>query len=248
VNWRRAIEAAVTPPGLCLLLLLAGMLLRSRRPRAAMALSLLGIATLWLASTPAIAGSLLRTLQSVPPLPATGALPTAQAIVVLSAEADREAPEFGGASVGALTLVRIRYAAALHRRTKLPVLTSGGRPGADLEPIANTMAEALTTEFSTPVRWREDRSKDTFENAKFSAELLKKDGVRTVLLVTHAWHLPRAIATFEAHGLEAIGAGTAYRGEPFVDASSWLPQASALRDTTFALHEWLGRAAYSVRR
>ena len=110
------------------------------------------------------------------------------------------------------------------------------------------MAKALETEFSVPVRWREDRSADTWENAKFSAELLQKDGVRRVLLVTHGWHLPRAIEAFAAHGIEAVGAGTGWRSEAVVDWTSWLPASAALRDTTFALHEWIGRLAYSVRR
>ncbi len=246
--WKRVIEAAITPPGLCIVLLLLALLLRARRPRGALTLALLAGALLWLAATPAVAGALLRTLQSVPPLPATGALPDAQAIVVLSAEGDRDGLEYGGATVGPLTLVRIRYAATLHRRTKLPLLTSGGRPGTGIEPLADSMARALEHEFSTPVRWRETASADTYENAKFSAALLQQAGVRRVLLVTHGWHLPRAIAAFSLHGIDAVGAGTGWRSKPVVDWSSWLPASSALRDTTFALHEWIGRLSYSVRR
>lgn len=244
---RRLIEAATVPPGLCLLLFALSLLLWRRRPRTSRALFGSAIALLWLASTPAVAGALLRTLQPIPPLAAEGPLPEAQAVVVLSAEADREAPEFGGASVGTMTLVRLRYAAALHRRTKLPVLTSGGRPGSDLEPLGSMMAKALETEFAVPVRWREDRSADTWENAAYSAELLKPAGVRRVLLVTHAWHLPRAVAAFRAHGIEAVGAGTAYRGPAVTSWTSFVPAPSALRDTGFALHEWYGRLFYAFR-
>lgn len=245
--WKRALEAAATPPGLCILLLVACVVLVRKKPRLAWVLFASGLASLWLASTPVVAGALLRTLQSVPPLLTEGPLPEAEAIVVLSAEADRQAPEYGGASVGALTLVRLRYAAALHKRTRLPLLTSGGRPGTDLEPLGTMMASVLESEFGAAVRWREDRSKDTFENAAFSAEMLKRDGIRRVFLVTHAWHLPRAIRAFSVHGIEAVGAGTAYRGPAFVDASSFLPSTAALRDTTFALHEWYGRFAYLFR-
>jgi uncharacterized SAM-binding protein YcdF (DUF218 family) len=245
--WKRALEAAATPPGLCILLLLAFVLLVRRRPRTAWILFAGGFSTLWFASTPIAAGALLRTLQTAPPLLATGPLPAAQAIVVLSAEADREAPEYGAASVGMMTLVRIRYAAALYKRTHLPVLTSGGRPGSDVEPLGSMMARVLEQEFDTPVRWREDRSADTWENAAFSAELLKKEGVTRVLLVTHAWHLPRSVRAFAAHGIEAIGAGTAYRSPAIVDWTSFVPSTTALRDTTFALHEWYGRLAYAFR-
>lgn len=244
---RRLIEAATVPPGLCLLLFALSLLLWRRRPRISRVLLCAGAGLLWLAATPAFAGSLLRTLQPIPPLPAEGPLPAAQAIVVLSAEADREAPEYGAATVGTMTLVRIRYAAALHRRTRLPLLTSGGRPGADLEPLGSMMARALEDEFGCQVRWREDRSADTWENAAFSAQLLKAAGVKRVLLVTHAWHLPRAIAAFGSHGIEAVGAGTAYRGPAVTGFSSFVPAASALRDTGFALHEWYGRLFYAFR-
>jgi len=244
---RRALEALTTPPGCCIALLLASALVRQRWPKLARWCTVLGIASLWLLSTPLCAGLLLRTLQSVPALPAEGALPAADAIVVLSAEADRLAPEFGGASVGALTLQRIRYAAALHRRTGLPVLTSGGRPGSELEPIAVTMARALEREFDTPVRWREERSADTWENAAFSAQLLQHDGVRTVMLVTHAWHLPRAIRCFAAQGLTVVPAPTAFRGPAYVDLGSLLPGTAGLRDSAFALHEWYGRFFYLFR-
>src|SRR5262245_6765000 len=244
---RRALEALTTPPGCCIALLLAGALARSRWPKLARWCTVLGIASLWLLSTPLCAGLLLRTLQGVPALPAAGALPAADAIVVLSAEGDRQAPEFGGATVGALTLQRIRYAAALHQRTGLPVLTSGGRPGSELEPLATSMANALEREFATPVRWREERSADTWENAEFSAELLRHDGVRTVMLVTHAWHLPRAIRCFSAQGLTVVPAPTAFRGPAWVDLGSLLPSTAGLRDSAFALHEWYGRFFYLFR-
>ncbi len=241
---RRAIEALTTPPGVCIVLLLLGICLGRRWPRLGRWLSIFGIAALWLASTPFVAGSLLRTLQTAPPLPADGPLPQAAAIVVLSAEADRDAPEYGGSTVGSMTLQRIRYAAVLHQRTGLPVLTSGGRPGFELEPIATTMARVLEAEFHTPVRWREERSADTWENAEFSAAMLKQAGVDTVLLVTHAWHLPRATRCFAAQGVTVVPAPTAFRGPAFVDGQSFWPTTAALRDTTFALHEWYGRIFY----
>ncbi|MGE3174028.1 MAG: YdcF family protein [Planctomycetota bacterium] len=245
--FRRLLEAFATPPGGCLVLLLAGLLLRRRWPRLGLGLQLAGLISLWLFSTPVFAGLLLGSLQTAPPLPATGPLPDAQAIVVLSAEADGDGFEYGGGTVGSLTLRRMRYAAVLHHRTGLPVLTSGGRPGTGLPPMAELMARTLEAEFRVPVRWQEGRSADTWENAKYSAELLAADGIRRVLLVTHAWHLPRAIRSFEHHGLTVVPAPTAFRGPCWVDALSLVPSASAVRDSALALHEWLGRLAYWFR-
>lgn len=243
---RRLLEALLLPTCSSLLLLAAGALVWRRRPRAGRALCAAGAVWLWLAATPFVAGALLRTLQPEP-LPAEGPLPAAQAIVVLAAEADREGAEYGGPVAGAMTLQRLRYGAALHRRTKLPVLVSGGRPGTGLPSLADLMARCLEEEFSVPVRWREGASGDTWENAERSAALLRADGVARVLLVSSAFHLPRAAACFRAHGIDVVPAPTALRGPPFDGALSFVPSWQALRDTSYALHEWVGRAAYAFR-
>jgi uncharacterized SAM-binding protein YcdF (DUF218 family) len=221
--------------------------LRRWRPRTGRALQVLAIVWLWLASTPVVAGALLWTLQGAPALPASGPLPPAGAIVVLSAEADCIGAEYGGPVVGAMTLQRLRYAAELHRRSGLPVLVSGGRPAAGAPSLAALMARTLTEEFTVPVRWREERSADTFENAAFAAALLRRDGVDRVLLVSTAWHLPRASSCFGAQGIDVVPAPTGFRGPPFESLLSLLPHWQALRDTGYALHEWLGRAWYALR-
>lgn len=244
---RRLVEALILPPCSALILLLAGTALRRRLPRGGLALQVAGVVWLWLASTPWVAGTLLGTLQGAPPLPPTGPLPPADAIVVLSAEADRHGEEYGGPVVGAMTLQRLRYAAALQHRTGLPVLVSGGRPGADAPSMAELMARTLRDEFSVPVRWLEERSADTWENAEYSAAMLAADGVERILLVTTAWHLPRAVPCFEAQGLQVVPAPTGFRGPPYQNALSFVPHWQALRDTGFALHEWIGRAWYAVR-
>lgn len=236
---RHLLEDLLLPPCSAVLLLLAGMLLARWRPRLARGLRLCAFAWLWLAATPAFAGALLGSLQQHPALPAYGPLPGADAIVVLSAEADPIADEYGRAVAGPMTMQRLRYGAWLHRRTGLPLLVSGGRCGADWS-LAGTMAQAAEREFGVPVRWREDRSRDTLENARHSAARLRDEGVRTVLLVTHAWHMPRAVACFEAMGLEVIAAPTGFRLPSAHGLGHWLPQWHGLRDTALALHEFAG--------
>lgn len=243
---KRLLETCLLPPLNGLLLLAAGLLLLRRRPRLGRGLLLAGGLLLWLLATPLCSGALLGALQDAAPLPADGPLPVADAIVVISAEADRYAPEYGGAVAGRYTMQRLRYAAALQRRTALPVLTAGGAPGTGLRPLGTLMAEALQQEFGVAARWREDRSADTWQNAAFAAELLRPDGVRRVFLVTHAWHMPRARACFEAQGLEVVPAPTGFRGPAWEGMSSLLPSASGMRDGALALHEWLGRVWYAV--
>ena len=124
------------------------------------------------------------------------------------------APEYGVDIVGATTLERVRYGAFLHHRTGKPVLVSGGQVQMRTTPIGIQMYETLTKEFNVPVRWTESRSMTTHENAAYSSELLKRDGVSRVLLVTHAWHMRRAMAAFRAEGLEPIAAPTRFIRPP----------------------------------
>ena len=245
---RRVVEICLTPPLLPLLMLCAGFLLRRRWRRLGTLLVASGMLLLWTLATPFVAGHLLRSLQTAAPLPSAGPLPAADAIVILSAETDEAAPEYGGAVIGPMTLRRVRYGAFLHRRTGLPILCSGGRLSASTPPVGELMRRALVDEFkNAEVRWTEGRSADTFENAKFSVELLQQAGVRSILLVTSAWHLPRASRCFEQLGITVIPAGTGYRGAPYEDWTSLLPQWPALRDSCLALHEIYGALWYRLR-
>jgi hypothetical protein len=95
------------------------------------------------------------------------------------------------------------------RESSLPVLVTGGAPfGGRAE--AESMREALERDFGVKVRWVETASRDTAENARLSAPLLKAAGVTRIALVSHGWHLPRAIELFEKQGIEVTPAPTAF--------------------------------------
>jgi uncharacterized SAM-binding protein YcdF (DUF218 family) len=95
--------------------------------------------------------------------------------------------------VGRLTLVRLAEAASMQRRTGLPILVSGGRPENADDSLANMMSTVRQDDSHIAVRWREDRSSNTYENAAFSAELLRRANVPSALLVTNRWHMARAL-------------------------------------------------------
>lgn len=240
------LEALLLPPLNGTALVLLGLALRRWMPRVGSLFAWAGALLLLVLSLPVTGGTLMATLQHDAALPAEGPLPAAEAIVVVSAESDTVGAEFGGPTVGRFTLQRIRYAAALHRRTGLPVLTSGGVPARDVEPIAESMARTMEQELGATVRWRENRSADTWENARFSADLLREAGVRRILLVTHAFHMPRALHCFRAQGLEVVAAPTAFRGPAWEDLRSLKPSWSGMRDSSLALHEHLGMLWYRL--
>jgi uncharacterized SAM-binding protein YcdF (DUF218 family) len=164
---------------------------------------------------------------------------TAQAIVVLGGGTRRNAPEYGGDTLGRLTLERVRYGALVAKATKLPVLVSGGRLSGAMQSEATLMSDALEHEYGVPVRWREPRSRNTHENAQRSAAVLKPDGVTRVVLVAHAIDMPRAAAEFAVAGIDVIPAATGLPSSRPIVAWDWLPSLYALQDSRDALYELL---------
>lgn len=243
---RMLLESLLLPPGCVLALAALGVLLLRWKPRAGRALLIAAGALLWLLATPVVAGLLLSTLQTAPALPVTGELPPARAIVVLSAEADPETPEYGHAAPGRDTLVRVRYGARLHRRTGLPILVTGGAAVPGQTPVAVTMQRMLEEDLGARVRWVDSTASNTFENAVQAAALLAPEGIDRVYLVTHAWHMPRARASFEARGIHVVPAPTGFRGRPWQGLRSLVPSWTGIRDSHHAAHEWLGRLYYAM--
>lgn len=241
------IHLLLLPPGLqCLLGLLALILAWRGRRRLAAMLAMLALTSLYLLATPMGASWLARPLearvlplQDLTQLRATGW----QAVVVLGGGRTPQAPEFGGQDVASpQVLSRLRYAARVQRHSGLPLLVTGGALQSGQRPEAELMAESLRDDFAVPVRWMEPLARTTRENAELSAGHLHALGLRRIVLVSHAGHLPRALADFERAGFSVLPAPTQFTP----DAASlsaierWTPQHEALGDSRRALHEWLG--------
>ena len=246
-----AIKTLCSLPGVLLVPLLAGALLLRRSKRAGWSVIALTLALAWTLSTPFVGAGLLRALQSEPAIPPerdrAALRAAADAIVVLAAEQRPESPEFPIPAVGPMTLERLRYAAELARRSGLPVCTSGGVPQLGAPALADAMAEVLEHDYGVAVRWREGRSGDSLGNALESAALLAPAGVERVYVVTHAWHMPRALYAFRQAGLEPVPAPTAFRGPAHVTPRSFWPSARGLSESALAWHELLGLVYYRLR-
>lgn len=237
---------ALLPPLSLVLLLVAGLVVHRRRPRLAMALILVAAAALYALSTPWVSGVLLESLEISAPLdPAQ--LDTADAIVVLGGGRRLNAAEYGGDTLKGLALERLRYGARLHRASALPLLVTGGRPGGGTRAEGRIMQRILEDEYGLSPHWVEDAATTTWDNARLSAPLLKEAGVRRVVLVSHAWHLRRAVPLFEAQGLEVVPAGIQFSSTRVDDVFDLVPTPAGLRDSSFALHEWLGILWYKLR-
>jgi uncharacterized SAM-binding protein YcdF (DUF218 family) len=240
-----AAAALALPPTSLILLALVGLAWSRRSRRLGLGLAYVSLIGLLALGTGAVAQALIRTLE-VPPLGDARAA-GAQAIVILSGGRSRGAPEWGGETVRAFTLQRVRYGARLARETGLPILVTGGKPGGGRHAEAELMRDLLRDEFGIAPRWVEAASDTTYDNARLSAALLLPAGVERVLLVTDAWHMPRARPAFERHGLKVTPAPTGYLGQAASRPLDLVPNAESLRIAHIALREWLGIAWYRLR-
>lgn len=238
---KKLLAALILPPAGPLLLALCGLWLTRAKSwrwqhggRWLATLSLLGLLLL---SLPFVGNALMAPLEPHPPI-APEQLLRVQAIVILGGGSYHAAPEYGGDTVGYTTLERLRYGARLARQSGLPLLVSGGAPyGGRAE--AESMKAALEQDFGVKVRWVETASRDTAENASLSAPLLKAAGVARIALVSHGWHLPRAVPLFAKQGFKVIPAPTVFStpaADPLLD---WLPH--DFRYSRIALREHLAR-------
>lgn len=250
------VRTLALPPGGPLLLVLIGVVLARWRPRAGTALVVSAVAVLALLSMPVVGDALARQAESgVRPLSREAWLaardgPRAPgAIVVLGGGLLPEravAPD--AERLTARSVQRALAAARLARATGLPVLATGGQPLTRRATEAELLRRVMVEDLGVPVRWVEDRSRDTGENASYSAAMLRADGIDSVVLVTHATHMPRARRAFESAGLAVLAAPHDWDSGPTREGlRAWLPHIDGLLVSSVALHELVGRAWHAVR-
>ena len=248
---RYFIKQWLLPPGVLFLLLLAAWWLRTRRPRLAALCFFLGLGGLWLMSLPLGVQQAARQLETEAPLPmaqwATLA-GRADAIVVLGAGRERGDPAWEGEDQPTGTaLERMRYAAQLAKASGLPLLTTGGLHYGAPPSEAQLMADRMKADFGVDVRWMEQASRTTWENAQLSARLVQPQGVRRVVLVTQAWHMQRSRWSFEQAGFEVVAAPVGFlgkdHGQPF---AGLLPDSRAVWRSGQLLNEAVGLVGYRL--
>jgi uncharacterized SAM-binding protein YcdF (DUF218 family) len=242
-------RSLILPPAGPLIIAMAGLVLSNRRRKVGGALLVAGLGSLWLCATPVVADTLSRLAERYPALDLSR--PTnAQAIVILGGGGVRlAAPEYAGGPAAELALLdRLSYGAFVARRTSLPVLVSGS------DHEANAMRICLARDFGVRTRWFENQSRDTYENAHFSASILRADGVRRIVLVTSSTHLWRAAHEFSSAGLEVVPAPVGVWAPREIGVIRFVPSPAGLLRSHAALYELIGEpmrallAALHLRR
>lgn len=252
--WRSTLAALVMPPVPFIVIIVLGARLFSRYRARAWLVILLGCLGIWATGTQAVGFALTHWL--LPPVRSLSANEVGDlkkaprtAIVVLGAGHRDLAPEYGVSELQPMGLERLRYGLWLSRQTELPVLVSGGRahgaPAGQSE--AEIAARIAERDFGRPVKWTESESRDTRENALRSVSLLRAQGIERIVLVTHGYHMPRAMDNFRtaiAHSGAAMQLVAAPMGiDPWSRRNplDFLPTRSGYNRVSLVLHEFIGR-------
>lgn len=253
-SWKPALTALVLPPVPFVVLLLLGGRVMYRRRLLGWTLLLLGTLGTWLMCT-TVAGNALTNMLVMPPRVLSpsevGDLKKAQktAIVVLGGGRLPLSPEYGVSNLNARSVERLRYGIWLSRETGLPLAFSGGiGHGGDGGPAeAEIAARIAEREFGRPLKWTETQSRDTHENAMRTVPLMKEQGIERIVLVTHGFHMRRALAAFEraaersSIAMQVTPAPMGGEGAQRLGIEDFVPTRSGFERVNLALHEWLGR-------
>ncbi len=248
----RLLPDLASPIGLVLALLLVAVL-AGRRARLRGICLVAGVTVLIVFSLPLTSKTLIASLEDRYPALEMEAVPEADVIILLGGAVNLPhggltRPELGPSGD------RLALATALWHAGKAPkILISAG----NLVTPAGLSAEAVYTadmleSWGVPreAMVLETASGNTYENARESMEKISKAGTSTeepvVLLVTSAFHMPRARALFCAAGLDtvAVTANHWLSGANDIGWNNWLPQAISFAGSTRVVREYLGMVVY----
>jgi uncharacterized SAM-binding protein YcdF (DUF218 family) len=256
-SWKPVIGALLLPPVPFLVLILLGARLMLPRRGLGWLVIFFSVVMLWLSACSGAARGLSSLL-----LPSPAALSFDRvrelraevqakkplAIVILGGGTESFAPEYGVSSLTPLTLERLRYGIWLAAQTGAPMAFSGGTGWAQTESTAEARVagKIAAEEFGRPIKWIEDDSHDTRENAARTMTLLKSAGIDHIVLVTNGWHMARAQRAF----VEAAGPGIQIEPAPMglarqldTPTLSWMPSSNGFREVREILREVVGRLA-----
>lgn len=235
--------ALISPLGASLFLGVSALLLAlGRRARLSVFFGVLAVGWLGVWALPVTSDWLRGTLEDQFPPVAIASIPSVDAIVVLGGGVT---PPSVGAVVPNLEAGadRVWFGAQLFHAGKAPLVVLSG--GSDPEYSAFSEAESMAQVMGALGVERdalllEGESRNTSQNAAFTAALLEERGIGRIVLVTSALHMPRALARFEGERLSVFPAATDHEVMVRPGWQRWLPSTRALDGSARAMKEWVG--------
>lgn len=240
-----ALERLTRPWNQAYLLALGGVILMlARRFRIGAALLFSGGLWFALCATPAFALLLQRGLTGQYPAVGAANYAAADAIVVLGGGAMPRADGDWDDDPADSEATRVGFGLQLYRAGRATRLLLSGGHGAAWHMARELAAQGVPAS----ALLTEPRSATTYQNALYSAAILKRHGWQTILLVTSPTHMPRAAASFRHQGLHVIEAPTMGHEPGFRRVSyGWRPRRVALYLSARCLHEYVGLWIYRLR-
>ncbi len=241
-----------------LILIIAGAILLRRRPRLSRSLIGVGVVGIWLVCTEGAAQWWSLHALHVPPAMSKEQIQALHdqqaqshdvAVLVLGGGALESTPEYDRPDLKPYSLERLRYGVWLSRKLAAPLGFTGGtgwnEQNYDMSE-AELAQRTVLEENGLNLRWAENQSRDTRQNAAFSVPLLVADHVKTLVLVTHGFHMPRALRDFEqvSQGqLKIVVAPVGLRSDAMSEWRDWMPSSTGFERCRYAAYEQLGLLA-----
>jgi uncharacterized SAM-binding protein YcdF (DUF218 family) len=269
ISWavRNLLSELLTPPGILIVWVLLMLFLIKKHELIKKALIALGLLMIWITSTnyfavqfTNLAGHWMNWPTHISFIASSSndmskvnsANP--EVIVILGGGRRKGAletpPEYQQQDLSPNSMERLRYGARLAKQTKLPILVTGGAPDkASKQELSEAfvMKMVLEQELGLSPQWLEDQSNTTQENAKLTAGLLKAEGIKTIYLVTHFWHMPRAKTVFEKEGLIVVSTPMGFYQKTTFTPLDFYPSSEGFQRTRWIWHEILGNLWYKVK-
>jgi len=250
VTLNKLLPIFFSPIVLVCLAVLVGAVLRQRRWSIAGAVFLL-ICSLPIVADRWFAWSQADVVDRRPTQGSESGLPEAEAIVVLGGAMSYVRPSGVPIAEWGDSVDRVFGGIALAREGRAPrlIFSGGSWIGQEGLPSEGAVARQLALEFGLPAD-RVEVSEQAL-NTQQEAEAIRTmfDSVRPrIILVTSAFHMPRAVVTFEIEGFEVIAHPVDFRA-PVRRSTlmNWLPSPDALKNSDLVIREALGRAYYRLR-
>lgn len=255
-GFKALLLATLLPPAPLLLLAAWGGWRLRRQRRGGGWMLTVALLLIWLMATEAV-GELLSRAIGHPPALAPERITAMRgradgAVLVLGGGVRSMVPEYGAGAPKEVTAERLAYGVFLARQTGLPLAFSGGIGWGARElqqSEASIVTRVAAQDYGLPLRWSEDRSRDTRENAANTLPMLAQAGVRQVLLVTHDAHMRRALRAFETQaaplGIQVLAAPVGLREDALTSFADWCPSPGGFARVRYLVYEtlawWSGR-------
>jgi uncharacterized SAM-binding protein YcdF (DUF218 family) len=265
---KKLIESLLFPPGiiifafLLITLLYFAILTRKKTKPAGLTklkefiflliplISLFSATCIYLLSIQPVSNMLLIPLETSYPVPSPKIIKKPSAIVVLSSGA------YNRHTLGGDTFNRLFEGFKLYKKYHIPVIVSGGRAVStfSLAKIMKNVLVAIGVDKHYVIT--EDKSGDTYQNAMYVLKICRKKDFRRIILVTSAYHMPRAMllftksvksAAFKNIKIKIIPYPADFKTNLHYNIYSYFPQLGYLLISSEALHEYIGYVYYYMK-